>query len=130
MKKTPNYIKKTLIEAKQELLKNQKLNETRELYVQKMKEIFQEEVIDLKDGIETKMSFTGTDKSTVISSSDLKQTFIQPKKVKDLDKKIIFLNNEIVDQNLSSIDEANNELMFNSESIIELKMKLFLVMKK
>ena len=60
MKKTPNYIKKTLIEAKQELLKNQKLNETRELYVQKMKEIFQEEVIDLKDGIETKMSFTGT----------------------------------------------------------------------
>ena len=121
MKKTPNYIKKTLIEAKQELLKNQKLNETRELYVQKMKEIFQEEVIDLKDGIETKMSFTGTDKSTVISRSDSKQTFIQPKKVKDLDKKIIFLNNEIVDQNLSSIDEANNELMFNSESIIELK---------
>ena len=50
MDKTPNYIKKTLTEAKAELLKNEKLRVSREAYVQKLKEIFTDKVIDLKDG--------------------------------------------------------------------------------
>ena len=59
MKKTPNYIKKTLDEIKLELLKDKKLQLSRQLYVQKLKEIFNEQVIDLKDGVETRMSSTG-----------------------------------------------------------------------
>ena len=69
MDKTPNYIKKTLTEAKAELLKNEKLRISREVYVQKLKQIFTDKVIDLKDSIENKMSSTGTDQSAVISQS-------------------------------------------------------------
>ena len=62
MKKIPNYIKKTLDEAKSELLKEKQLQSSRQLYVEKLKELFSEEVIDLKENIEAKMSITGTDK--------------------------------------------------------------------
>lgn len=55
MKKSPNYIKKTLDEIKLELLKDKKLQLSRQLYVQKLKEIFNEQVIELKDGVETRM---------------------------------------------------------------------------
>ena len=58
MKKTPNYIKKTLDEAKYELLKEKQLQLSRQLYVEKLKELFSEEVIDLKENVETKMSIT------------------------------------------------------------------------
>ena len=54
MDKTPNYIKKTLTEAKAELLKNEKLRISREVYVQKLKQIFTDKVIDLKDSMKTK----------------------------------------------------------------------------
>ena len=48
---------KTLDEAKYELLKkNNQLS--RQLYVEKLKELFSEEVIDLKENVETKMSIT------------------------------------------------------------------------
>ena len=70
MKKTPNYIKKTLDEIKLELLKDKKLQLSRQLYVQKLKEIFNDQVIDLKDGVETRMSSTGTDKTVAVSSSN------------------------------------------------------------
>ena len=46
MDKTPNYIKKTLTEAKAELLKNEKLRVSREAYVQKLKEIFTDKVMN------------------------------------------------------------------------------------
>ena len=123
MKKTPIYIKKTLDEIRLELLKDKKLKLSRQLYTQKLKEIFNEQVIDLKDGMETKMSSTGTDKTVVISSS--KETSSQSKsRQTNNNNKIIFLNNEVVEQNLSEIDEANNDLSnFGNldESIIELK---------
>ncbi|WP_440690703.1 hypothetical protein [Candidatus Pelagibacter sp. HIMB1782] len=123
MKKTPIYIKKTLDEIRLELLKDKKLKLSRQLYVQKLKEIFNEQVIDLKDDIETKMSSTGTDKTVVISSS--KETSLQSKsRQANSNNKIIFLNNEVVEQNLSDIDEANNDLSnFGNldDSIIELK---------
>ncbi|WP_440651007.1 coiled-coil domain-containing protein [Candidatus Pelagibacter sp. HIMB1495] len=123
MKKTPIYIKKTLDEIRLELLKDKKLKLSRQLYVQKLKEIFNEQVIDLKDDIETKMSSTGTDKTVVISSS--KDTSLQSKsRQANSNNKIIFLNNEVVEQNLSDIDEANNDLSnFGNldDSIIELK---------
>ena len=70
MKKSPNYIKKTLDEIKLELLKDKKLQLSRQLYVQKLKEIFNEQVIDLKDGVETRMSSTGTDKTVAVSSTN------------------------------------------------------------
>ena len=70
MNKSPNYIKKTLEEIKLELLKDKKLQISRQLYVQKLKEIFNEQVIDLKDGLETRMSSTGTDKTLAISSNN------------------------------------------------------------
>ena len=70
MKKSPNYIKKTLDEIKLELLKDKKLQLSRQLYVQKLKEIFNDQVIDLKDGHETRMSSTGTDKTVVVSSNN------------------------------------------------------------
>ncbi|WP_440919960.1 coiled-coil domain-containing protein [Candidatus Pelagibacter sp.] len=123
MKKTPIYIKKTLDEIRLELLKDKKLKLSRQLYTQKLKEIFNEKVIDLKDGMETKMSSTGTDKTVVISSS--KESSSQSKsRQTNNNNKIIFLNNEVVEQNLSEIDEANNDLSnFGNldESIIELK---------
>ena len=124
MKKTPIYIKKTLDEIRLELLKDKKLKLSRQLYVQKLKEIFNDQVIDLKDGMEAKMSSTGTDKTVIVSSSQ--DTTAKPKSTPRTNKseKIIFLNNEIVDQNLSEIDEANNDLSnFGNfdENIIELK---------
>ena len=70
MKKSPNYIKKTLDDVKLELLKDEKLQLSRQLYVQKLKEIFDEQVIDLKDGLQTRMSSTGTDKAVAISSQE------------------------------------------------------------
>ena len=70
MNKTPNYIKKTLDEIKLELLKDKKLQLSRQLYIQKLKEIFNDQVIDLKDSVETRMSSTGTDKTYAVSSSN------------------------------------------------------------
>ena len=124
MKKTPIYIKKTLDEIRLELLKDKKLKLSRQLYVQKLKEIFNEQVIDLKDGMETKMSSTGTDKTVVISSSKETSSLSKSKQTNNNNNKIIFLNNEVVEQNLSEIDEANNDLSnFGNldEGIIELK---------
>ena len=48
-----------------------------EFNVQKLKEIFNDQVIDLKDGMEAKMSSTGTDKTVVVSSSQ--DTTAKPK---------------------------------------------------
>lgn len=127
MKKSPNYIKKTLDEIKLELLKDKKLQLSRQLYVQKLKEIFNEQVIDLKDGVETRMSSTGTDKTVAVSSTnETTTTSVQskPKHQNSKNEKIIFLNNEVIENNLSEIEEANKEL-FNfgnsDENIIELK---------
>ncbi|WP_440912127.1 hypothetical protein [Candidatus Pelagibacter sp.] len=127
MKKSPNYIKKTLDEIKLELLKDKKLQLSRQLYVQKLKEIFNEQVIDLKDGVETRMSSTGTDKTVAVSSTnETTTTSVQSKSKHQNSKneKIIFLNNEVIENNLSEIEEANKEL-FNfgnsDENIIELK---------
>lgn len=127
MKKSPNYIKKTLDEIKLELLKDKKLQLSRQLYVQKLKEIFNEQVIDLKDGVETRMSSTGTDKTVAVSSTnETTTTTVQskPKHQNSKNEKIIFLNNEVIENNLSEIEEANKEL-FNfgnsDENIIELK---------
>ena len=108
MKKSPNYIKKTLNEIKLELLKDKKLQLSKELYVQKLKEIFNEQVIDLKDGVETRMSSTGTDKTISLTSTNETSIQSQPKQKTNKSEKIIFLNNEIVDQNLSEIEEANH----------------------
>ncbi|WP_440643585.1 hypothetical protein [Candidatus Pelagibacter sp. HIMB123] len=124
MKNTPIYIKKTLDEIRLELLKDKKLKLSRQLYVQKLKEIFNDQVIDLKDGMEAKMSSTGTDKTVVVSSSQDTTAKLKSTPRSNKSEKIIFLNNEIVDQNLSEIDEANNDLSnFGNfdENIIELK---------
>ena len=124
MKKTPIYIKKTLDEIRLELLKDKKLKLSRQLYVQKLKEIFNDQVIDLKDGMEAKMSSTGTDKTVVVSSSQDTTAKSKSTPRSNNGEKIIFLNNEIVDQNLSEVDEANNDLSnFGNvdENIIELK---------
>ncbi len=124
MKKSPNYIKKTLNEIKLELLKDKKLQLSKELYVQKLKEIFNEQVIDLKDGVETRMSSTGTDKTIALTSTNETSIQSQSKQKTNKSEKIIFLNNEIVDQNLSEIEEANQELYNfgnSEENIIELK---------
>ena len=127
MKKSPNYIKKTLDEIKLELLKDKKLQLSRQLYVQKLKKIFNEQVIDLKDGVETRMSSTGTDKTVAVSSTNETTTITvqsKPKHPNFKNEKIIFLNNEVIENNLSEIEEANKEL-FNfgnsDENIIELK---------
>ena len=128
MKKSPNYIKKTLNEIKLELLKDKKLQLSKELYVQKLKEIFNEQVIDLKDGVETRMSSTGTDKTIALTSTNETSVQSQPKQKTNKSEKIIFLNNEIVDQNLSEIEEANQELYNfgnSEENIIELKEEVF-----
>ena len=123
MDKTPNYIKKTLTEAKAELLKNEKLRISREVYVQKLKQIFTDKVIDLKDSIENKMSSTGTDQSAVISQSiqPSNKTNIAAKDTQN-NNKIIFLNNEVIQSHLNEIDEANNELLLDTnDDVIELK---------
>ena len=128
MKKSPNYIKKTLDEVRVELLKDKKLQLSRQLYVQKLKEIFNEQVIDLKDGVETRMSSTGTDKTVALTSNNETSIQSQPKQKTNKSEKIIFLNNEIVDQNLSEIEEANQELYNfgnSEENIIELKEEVF-----
>ena len=123
MDKTPNYIKKTLTEAKAELLKNEKLRVSREAYVQKLKEIFTDKVIELNDGIESKMSSTGTGTSEVISQSiDTSSKANIAKRNTRKDNKIIFLNNEVIQNNLNEIDEANNELLLDTnDDVIELK---------
>ena len=123
MDKTPNYIKKTLTEAKAELLKNEKLRVSREAYVQKLKEIFTDKVIELNDGIESKMSSTGTGTSEVISQSiDTSSKVNISKRNTQKDNKIIFLNNEVIQNNLNEIDEANNELLLDTnDDVIELK---------
>ena len=124
MKKTPNYIKKTLDEIRLELLKDKKLQLSRQLYVEKLKEIFSEQVIDLKDGLETRMSSTGTDKTYTVSTSSHDSAKPMPEQKNKNKQKIIFLNNEILNQNLNEIEEANNELQNfanSDENIIELK---------
>ena len=123
MEKTPNYIKKTLEEVKVELLKDKKLQLSRKLYVQKLKEIFSKQVIDLKDGIQTKLSSTGTDKTVALSSVESSTIQNTPHKSKNNNKnqKVIFLNNEIIDQNSNDVSEANNELFNINENVIELK---------
>ena len=124
MKKTPNYIKKTLDEIRLELLKDKKLQLSRQLYVEKLKEIFSEQVIDLKDGLETRMSSTGTDKTYTVSTSNHDSVKPMSEQKNKNKQKIIFLNNEILKQNLNEIEEANNELQNfanSNENIIELK---------
>ena len=121
MKKTPNYIKKTLDEAKLELLKDNKLQLSRQLYAQKLKEIFAKGVIDLKDNLETKMSSTGTDKTIAVTNTDVSEIRTKQKLEKSKNQKVIFLNNEIIEKNINEIDEANNNLLGIGEDIIELK---------
>ena len=121
MKKSPNYIKKTLDDVKTELLKNKKLQLSRQLYVQKLKEIFDKQVIDLRDGIQTKLSSTGTDKSIAVTSSDTSFSKNINKQPSKNNQNIIFLNNEILDQNSKDIDEANKELFNFDENVVELK---------
>ena len=121
MKKSPNYIKKTLDEVKVELLKDKKLQLSRQLYVKKLKEIFSKQIIDLKDELKTKLSSTGTDKSVAITSSDNSSSSNVSSKAAKKNQKVIFLNNEILDQNANDVDEANNELFYTKENIIELK---------
>ena len=120
MKKTPNYIKKTLDEVKDQLMKDKNLELSRKLYIEKLKEIFSEKVINLKDGLETKMSSTGTDKSVAVTTDEIPSKENKKQSYKN-SQKIIFLNNEVLDHNLSEIDEANNDLINLSENIIELK---------
>jgi len=103
MNKTPNYIKKSLQDAKEELLKNKKLQHTRDAYIQKLKEIFKEQVIELKDSQEAKMFSTGTGGTAVLSTVEVTSTNnIQKKSDKNTtSKNIIFLNNEIINQNFN-----------------------------
>ena len=121
MKKSPNYIKKTLDEIKLELLKDKKLQLSRQIYIQKLKEIFTDQVIDLNDSLQTRMSSTGTDKTVAISSDEVSSKSSPKKNTSNKAQKVIFLNNEVLDQNISAVDEANNDLLNMSENIIELK---------
>ena len=121
MKKSPNYIKKTLDEIKLELLKDKKLQLSRQIYIQKLKEIFTDQVIDLNDSLQTRMSSTGTDKTVAISNEEVSSKPSPKKSMNNKAQKVIFLNNEVLDQNISAIDEANNDLLNISENIIELK---------
>ena len=89
--------------------------------MQKLKEIFSKQIIDLKDELKTKLSSTGTDKSIAITSSDNTSSTNVSKKGNKNNQKVIFLNNEILDQKTNDIDEANNELFYSNENIIELK---------
>ena len=124
MKKTPNNIKKTLQQIREELLNDKKLNQSKELYTQKLKEIFTDKVIELEEGLEVKMSSTGSGKSFLTSTVNTATINDQrPLTNKSTSEKIIFLNNEIVKKELKTeIEEANDEL-FNhlSENIIDLK---------
>ena len=121
MKKSPNYIKKTLDEIKLELLKDKKLQLSRQIYIQKLKEIFTDQVIDLNDSLQTRMSSTGTDKTVAISSDEVSSKPSPKKNTNNKAQKVIFLNNEVLDHNISAVDEANNDLLNMSENIIELK---------
>ena len=121
MKKSPNYIKKTLDEVRVELLKDKKLQLSRQLYVQKLKEIFSKQIIDLKDELKTKLSSTGTDKSVAITSSENTSSTNTSRKTNKKNQKVIFLNNEILDQNTNNVDEANNEIFYTNQNIIELQ---------
>ena len=121
MKKSPNYIKKTLDEIKLELLKDKKLQLSRQIYIQKLKEIFTDQVIDLNDSLQTRMSSTGTDKTVAISNEEVSSKPSPKKSINNKAQKVIFLNNEVLDQNINAIDEANNDLLNISENIIELK---------
>lgn len=124
MKKTPNNIKKTLQQIREELLNDKKLNQSKKLYTQKLKEIFTDKVIELEEGLEVKMSSAGSGKSFLTSTVNTATINDQrPLTNKSTSEKIIFLNNEIVKKELKTeIEEANDEL-FNhlSENIIDLK---------
>ena len=124
MKKTPNNIKKTLQQIREELLNDKKLNQSKELYTQKLKEIFTDKVIELEEGLEVKMSSTGSGKSFLTSTVNTATINEQkPSANKSTSEKIIFLNNEIVKKELKTeIEEANEELFnHSSENIIDLK---------
>ena len=128
MEKTPKYIKKTLDEVRSELLKNKKLFESRKSYLEKFKQIFQDKVVILKDeikvslndNVKVKMSSSGTGKTTITSTTEVPKNKVS-KSIINKNNKIIFLNNEVLDEKTNDIDEANNELSFNNENIIELK---------
>ena len=128
MEKTPKYIKKTLDEVRSELLKNKKLFESRKSYLEKFKQIFQDKVVILKDeikvslndNVKVKMSSTGSGKTTITSTTEVPKSKVS-KTITNKNNKIIFLNNEVLDEKTNDIDEANNELSFNNENIIELK---------
>lgn len=128
MEKTPKYIKKTLDEVRSELLKNKKLFESRKSYLEKFKQIFQDKVVILKDeikvslndNVKVKMSSTGSGKTTITSTTEVPKNKVS-KTITNKNNKIIFLNNEVLDEKTNDIDEANNELSFNNENIIELK---------
>ena len=128
MEKTPKYIKKTLDEVRSELLKNKKLFESRKSYLEKFKQIFQDKVVILKDeikvslndNVKAKMSSTGSGKTTITSTTEVPKNKVS-KTITNKNNKIIFLNNEVLDEKTNDIDEANNELSFNNENIIELK---------
>ena len=79
---------KTLDEVKFELLKEKQL-QLSDSYVEKLKELFSEEVIDLKENVETKMSVTGTDKISAVTfqKSGYKQII---KQKSNSNNKIIF----------------------------------------
>ena len=124
MKKTPNNIKKTLQQIREELLNDKKLNQSKELYTQKLKEIFTDKVIELEEGLEVKMSSTGSGKSILTSTINSKTINDQrPLTNKSASEKIIFLNNEIVNKEFKTeIEEANDDLFnHSSENIIDLK---------
>ena len=120
MEKTPKYIKKTLDEVRSELLKNKKLFESRKSYLEKFKQIFQDKVVVLKDEVEVEMSSTGTDKNTIATTTETPKSKVS-KTITNKNNKVIFLNNEVLDEKTNDIDQANNELSFKSENVIELK---------
>ena len=125
MKKTPNNIKKTLLDVRQELLKDKKLRQSQELYTQKLNEIFTDQVIELNESIDIKMSSTGTGKPIIDTNMSV-TTSNKPQPVTNTSssKKIILLNNEIINNqiNTNEVQEANNDLLYHQgENIIELK---------
>ena len=121
MKKTPNYIKKTLDDAKIELLKDNKLQLSRQLYIQKLKEIFSKKTLDLNENLQTKMSYAGSGQSSVTTTVNIDNNNDLIKKSKEINNKIIFLNNEIIENQFSDVEEANNELQNLNDNVIELK---------
>lgn len=124
MKKSPDYIKKMLDEIKPELLKDKKLQISKQLYVEKLNEIFNEQVIDLTDSLESRISSTGSGNTISVSSANNELSKTKSNKTNKENEKIIFLNNEVLEQNINTIEEANNELQNfgnTDEKIIELK---------